>query len=123
VIHADLSRHGDAQPLPEGFVDIDDLVTEHERNPARRAALEEGRRAVARNYYGDRSGLAVLRLQKGWSQRKLADVTGMKQPHIARLERGQNDPSLGTMRRLASALGVELAAIVRALDSDTMGAS
>jgi ribosome-binding protein aMBF1 (putative translation factor) len=38
-------------------------------------------------------GLAALRLKRGWSQRTLADAIGVKQPHIARLESGHNDPA------------------------------
>jgi guanosine-3',5'-bis(diphosphate) 3'-pyrophosphohydrolase len=62
------------------------------------------------------SGLAALRLKRGWSQRLLADAIGVKQPHIARLESGHNDPSLSTMRKLAAALEVSLEDIARALE-------
>lgn len=109
-------RPGKIQPgLPFDNYFIDDLVEEHERDPARRAAIEEGRKLVAREYYANARGLAVLRMRRGWSQRTLAEVAGMKQPHIARLESGQNDPSLDTMRRLASALGVSIEELVREL--------
>lgn len=117
VIYADFSSAADVEQLPDGYQDIDDLVAEDERDPARRSAIEAGRMAVAERYYKDVSGLAVLRLKHGWSQRTLADAIGVKQPHIARLESGQNDPSLGTMRKLAAALGVTIEDIVRALDS------
>lgn len=103
--------------MPEGFEDLDDVIAAHERDPRRRAAIEAGRRIVAERYYKDATGLAVLRLRRGWSQRTLADAIGVKQPHIARLESGENDPSLGTMRKLAAALGVTIEDIVRALDS------
>jgi ribosome-binding protein aMBF1 (putative translation factor) len=116
VVYADFSGTSHVEPLPAGFVDIDDLVAEHERDPARRAALEEGNKYVAERYYANAGGLAALRLRRGWSQRTLAEAAGMKQPHIARLETGKNDPSLTTMRRLAIALDVELEVLVRALD-------
>lgn len=117
VIYADFSSTTDVEQLPDGYQDIDNLVAEDERDPARRAAIEAGRKIIAERYYKDASGLAVLRLKHGWSQRTLADAIGVKQPHIARLEIGQNDPSLGTMRKLAAALGVTIEDIVRALDS------
>jgi len=117
VIYADFSSAAAADQLPEGYQDIDDLVLDDERDPVRRAAIEAGRKVVADRYYKDVSGLAALRLRHGWSQRALADAIGVKQPHIARLESGQNDPSLGTMRKLAAALGVTIEDIVRALDS------
>jgi ribosome-binding protein aMBF1 (putative translation factor) len=115
VIHADFTPKIAADAIPEGFLDIDDLVEQHERDPGRKAAIEEGRRTVAREYYANKKGLAVLRLRKGWSQRTLAEAAGMKQPHIARLESGQNDPSLDTMRRLAHALGISIEELVREL--------
>jgi ribosome-binding protein aMBF1 (putative translation factor) len=102
-------------PLPEGFVDIDDVVQEEERDPHHRTEIEEGRRIVAREYYANRRGLAVLRLRRGWSQQTLAKAAGMKQPHIARLEGGRHDPSLNTMRRLAGALGISIEELVREL--------
>lgn len=117
VIYADFSTSAGVEHLPDGYQDIDDLVAEDEANPARRASIEEGRKTVAERYYKYAAGLAVLRLRHGWSQRTLADAIGVKQPHIARLESGQNDPSLGTMRKLAAALGVTIEEIVRALDS------
>jgi DNA-binding XRE family transcriptional regulator len=117
VIYADFSRTAGVEQLPEGYQGIDDLVAESERDPVRRAAIESGRRVVVERYYKDASGLAVLRLKHGWSQRTLADHIGVKQPHIARLESGLHDPSLGTMRKLAAALGVTIEDVVRALDS------
>lgn len=117
MIYADFSSSNDVVPLPDGFVDIDDQVAADERDPVRKAALEAGRRTIAERYYANAMGLAVLRLRRGWSQRALADAIGVKQPHIARLESGQNDPSLGTMRKLARALGVSIEEIVRELDA------
>ncbi len=104
-----------SRALPKGFVDIDTLVDEHERDPVRKAHIEAGRRNVAQHYYANASGLAALRMRRGWSQRTLAEAAGMKQPHIARLERGQNDPSLDTIRRLAEALEIPPEALVREL--------
>jgi DNA-binding XRE family transcriptional regulator len=90
------------------------VVTRLERDPARAAALEEARRSIAARHYRDSQGLAELRLRKGWSQRRLAEAIGVKQPHIARLESGQNEPSLGTVRKLAAALGATVEEIVNA---------
>jgi transcriptional regulator with XRE-family HTH domain len=100
-----------------------DVVAEAERDPARRAALEAGRRTVAERHYAGAACLAALRLRRGWSQRMLAEKAGLQQPHIARLESGRNDPSLATMRRLAQALGVTLAEMVQALDAQERSAS
>jgi transcriptional regulator with XRE-family HTH domain len=48
-----------------------------------------------------------LRKAKGWSQKELAEEAAMKQPKIAQIERGDANPELRTISRLARALGVE----------------
>jgi transcriptional regulator with XRE-family HTH domain len=50
--------------------------------------------------------LARLREARGFTQKALAEVLGMKQPMLARLERGQR-PTVPTLQRLAQALGGE----------------
>lgn len=46
------------------------------------------------------------RVEKGLSQRALAQQLGMKQPAIARLEAGDVTPSIDTLIRLARGLGI-----------------
>lgn len=116
VIYADFSPVPETADLPAGHLDIDDVVARFEQDPARAAALEEARRTIASRHYGGSGGLAALRLRKGWSQRRLAEAIGVKQPHIARLESGQNEPSLGTVRKLSAALDVTVEEIVNAFD-------
>lgn len=52
--------------------------------------------------------LRSLRLKAGLSQRELAERIGTSQPNIARMEKSPGDVTLGTLRRLAAALGVDL---------------
>jgi len=52
--------------------------------------------------------IARLREERGWSQRDLAKVTGIKQPQIARIEKGGQMPTLETLWRLADALNAEV---------------
>lgn len=52
--------------------------------------------------------IARLRIEAGLTQAQLAELVGTKQPSIARLERGDSEPSLAFLRRLAGALGVRL---------------
>ena len=44
----------------------------------------------------------------GVSQRRLAEITGVAQPTIARIERGQVDPRLSTVDLLLSGLHIEI---------------
>ena len=50
--------------------------------------------------------LRELRLQAGLTQAELARRTGIHRPNIARVEAGRHTPSLETLARLASAIGV-----------------
>ena len=59
--------------------------------------------------------LASLRLAKGWSQKKLAEVMASSQSHMARLEQGTEDVRLSTLRKLMVALDVDLNTIDAAL--------
>ena len=53
---------------------------------------------------------AVLeaREQKGVSQQELSEITGINQADISRIENGNANPSLRTMKRLASGLGMKI---------------
>lgn len=52
--------------------------------------------------------VAQLREQRGMSQRDLAKQTGIKQPQIARLEKGDQLPTLDTLWRLLDALDARI---------------
>jgi putative transcriptional regulator len=53
-----------------------------------------------------------LRMQKGFSQRKLADIMGKDHPAISLLENGKTNPSFWFLRELSDALEVELSSLV-----------
>lgn len=48
------------------------------------------------------------REEKHMTQKQLAEVTGIAQADISRLESGTANPSLRTLKRLAAGLGMEL---------------
>jgi DNA-binding XRE family transcriptional regulator len=50
--------------------------------------------------------LRELRVEAGLTQAELARRTGIHRPNIARVEAGRHTPSLETLARLASAIGV-----------------
>jgi transcriptional regulator with XRE-family HTH domain len=52
--------------------------------------------------------LARLRILRGLTQAELAQLVGTKQPSIARLESGANEPSIAFLRKVAEALGYRL---------------
>ena len=75
----------------------------HERDmadPAYRAEYERTRFA---------NDIAIrvqrYRTEHGLTQTAFGQLVGMRQPHVARLESGEHEPSLSTLVRLAGALG------------------
>jgi transcriptional regulator with XRE-family HTH domain len=62
-----------------------------------------------RSAYARAIAIAVLRFRadRGLSQRALAKLTGLQQPAIARLERGEDPPALSTLAKLSRATGLE----------------
>lgn len=62
-------------------------------------------------------GTAVrrLRIVKGLSQEKLAELTGLHRTYVGGIERGERNPSLLNLLRLAEALEVPLSVLVEGL--------
>src|ERR1700730_18422261 len=57
------------------------------------------RKLVGRNF-------ARLRLTKGFTQERFAEVSGVTQQYVSGLERGRRNPTVVTLYHLATALGV-----------------
>jgi len=56
--------------------------------------------------------LKRLRADRKMSQAGLAEKSGVSREYIARLELGHQDPTLGTMQKLAKALKVKVTELV-----------
>lgn len=55
--------------------------------------------------------LIEAREQKGISQRRLAEMSGLKQPAIARLEKMETTPQIDTLLKVLKPLGYTLAIV------------
>jgi transcriptional regulator with XRE-family HTH domain len=86
----------------------DELIVEQLADPAFRREWE--RTAVARAVA---LRLVRYRTEHSFSQRDLAKLLDMEQPQVARLERGDVNPTLETLMRLAGALEIEFTIDVR----------
>jgi len=54
-----------------------------------------------------------LRMTNGLTQRELADLAGIDQGDLSRIERGQSNPTTATFQRLARVLHAELRLVQR----------
>ena len=52
------------------------------------------------------------RLAKHWTQEELAHAAGLDRAYLGSLERGERNPSLATLVRVAKVLGVTMASLV-----------
>ena len=52
--------------------------------------------------------LMDARRESGLTQKQLSELTGIAQADISRLERGEGNPSLHTLQRLAKGLGRQI---------------
>lgn len=105
-------------PLPEGFREIEDLISHYESDPKKAEALARARKKLAIASSSKRpKTISDLRLQKGFSQSHLATLIGTSQPRLSLIESGATDMLLTTFEKLATALNVsrdELAQAVAA---------
>ena len=57
------------------------------------------------------TALVQARLSQGISQHRLEEMSGVKQPQIARMERGSANPTIDTLLRVLAPLGKTLAVV------------
>ncbi len=94
----DLKERGSEAVGDDVLAFMDSLLTEEE--------IEESNIRVA--LIGE---IIKARQEKGISQKKLEELSGVKQPVIARLERGNTNPQLSTIVKLLLPLGKTLAIV------------
>jgi ribosome-binding protein aMBF1 (putative translation factor) len=105
-----------SKPVPAKHSPISSLIDEFSSKENGNAHIQNGRRWVAETFYGDDvETIRTLRLRKGWSQSQLAAQLNTSQSHVARIERGTENVTIDTCRRLSSVLGVDLNQLNQAL--------
>lgn len=102
-------------PLPN-TIPLGEILARFEADPEMSGAMSQARQNLAAQLYADEpETLSALRLAAGLSQAQLAALAETSQPHIARIERGQTDPSTETVARIARALNTDEAKAFRAI--------
>jgi transcriptional regulator with XRE-family HTH domain len=62
------------------------------------------------------ANLRRLRRAQGLSQERLAHMAGLNPTHVAKIERGEREPGVRTIAKLAVALRVSAAELFRGID-------
>lgn len=65
--------------------------------------------------------LRELRLEKGLSQEKLAELCDLTPNYISFLERGLRQPTLTTLYKLSSALNLSINELINSVESKRVG--
>lgn len=68
---------------------------------------------IAQRRVGKR--IRELRLERGWSQEFLAAESGLNMNYLGGIERGERNPSLKNLARIADALSVTIPDLVETL--------
>jgi XRE family transcriptional regulator, regulator of sulfur utilization len=58
--------------------------------------------------FGVQRALAAARERKGLTQKRLAELSGVQQSEISKIERGQINPTIETVARMAAPLGAHV---------------
>lgn len=85
------------------MTNFDDFLAEQLRDPEIRAEYDalEPEFSIIR-------AMIDARQESGLTQKQLSDRTGIAQPDISKLENGTANPSLKTLKRLATGMGMKL---------------
>lgn len=62
--------------------------------------------------------IRILRERRNLTQRSLAEASGLSRNTLSLLERGQTSPTVSTLKRLATALGVDINAFFNPIDEE-----
>ena len=82
---------------------LDDFLKEELQDPEFRKAYE-----ALQPEYEIKSAMIQARMNSGMTQKQLAEKTGIAQADISKLENGNANPSLRTLQRLASGMGMQV---------------
>ena len=108
--------NGEKKSAPTKHTAIGDLIEKWDNDTKRKTTLEEARRWANETFHSNEGDtVRTLRLRKGWSQTQLSQELGTSQSHIARIERGTENITIETCRKLCQALGIDLTTLDQAL--------
>jgi transcriptional regulator with XRE-family HTH domain len=83
------------------------------------------RKEYLKSRFANQVAVTIIRwrTEHDLTQAKLADLLGMRQPNIARLESGEHTPSLETLGRISSQLGIAFSIDIDPEDGVSLGES
>ncbi len=69
------------------------------------------------------AAIKLIRTARGIKQKDLAAALGVSANYISLLEKGEREPSLAALRKIASALGVPTTVLLMCEEMDAIGAT
>ncbi len=57
-----------------------------------------------------------LRKERGWTHEELADASGLHPDHVKKIEKGQREPKVRTIAKLARGFGLSLGPLFEGID-------
>jgi DNA-binding XRE family transcriptional regulator len=102
--------------LPDGYARIREYVAGQETNPEMAAEIRAARATLAAviQTKDNKATLRSMRLSRGMSQTQLAAKVGTSQSQVARIETGNQDPTIATLARFAVALEASIGEVAEA---------
>src|SRR5216683_2363238 len=98
----------EVRPVPRSYSDISD------KRSARLTPEARAQQAVFEQAYDIAMQVIALREKHGLTQAQLAEVCGIDQGDISRIERGSTSPTTRTLQRIAEALNADVRLVERA---------
>jgi DNA-binding XRE family transcriptional regulator len=83
--------------------------------------LSHGGRPTGRVSFNAESAVAAYRKELGLSQEALAHMADIERTHFSAIERGQNQPSLWLILKIAKALGISSADLMAQTEQELAG--
>ena len=96
--------------LSQNGILAEDFLLKQESNPVMSEALAKMRMKLGTamaNRVTPVCGIAALRMQKGFSQHRLAELMETQQPNIARWEKNPEQMTYSTLKKYAACLGIK----------------
>ncbi|MBF09975.1 MAG: helix-turn-helix transcriptional regulator [Cobetia sp.] len=105
---------------PENYITLSELIANANKDQKKKDALERARARLAGSIKkSEGPTLRAKRLEMGWSQTKLAELLETSQSHVARIEKGDENLQLSTLRKLCKCFKIDMNSVEKLLSNQS----